>query len=289
VRAPSLPFSHCQLEWATGSKFFDKLAANWSVVQFDPRGVGLSDRNITDFSIDARVCDVEAVVEKLGLETFALHAIGWSGPTAVTYILKNPGRVTHLILDDSTARVRDFMNLPQIRALDQLRGEWNSFLEFLTFTLYGLGRDQAGPIVEYLKQCVTQEGAQRIFDSMRGDDVMDLLPDVKVPTLVVQHSGMKQNVDTARELAARIPNANLVILEGSITDDTDRVITAMADLLGLYRRQTTRSHAHRIRAVWRADDTVHRRGVTHRDDAAVGRRRRTRCPARARADNAQGA
>ncbi len=233
VRAPSLPFSHCQLEWSNGSKFFDTLAANWSIVQFDPRGVGLSDRNVTDFSIDARVRDLEAVVEKLGLETFALHAIGWSAPTAITYILRNPGRVTHLILDDAQARIRDFMNIPQIRALDQLRGEWDAFLEYLVFTLYGLGRDQAGPVIEYLKQCTTQEGATRIFDAVRGDDVMDLLTDVNVPTLIVQHSGMSsQSVETARELAMRIPEARLVILEGAITEDTERVITAMADLLG---------------------------------------------------------
>lgn len=46
IRVPSLPFSHAQLEWASGSEFFDELAANWTVVQYDPRGTGLSDRNV---------------------------------------------------------------------------------------------------------------------------------------------------------------------------------------------------------------------------------------------------
>jgi class 3 adenylate cyclase len=233
VRAPSLPFSHCQLEWANGSNFFDALTANWSVVQYDPRGTGLSDRDVADFSIDARVLDLEAVVEKLGLEKFVLHAIGWSGPMAITYMTRNPGRVTHLILDDSQARVRDFMNIPQIRALDQLTGEWESFLEFLVFTLYGLGREQAAPIVEYLKQCTTQEEARRIFAAVRGDDVTELLPQVAVPTLILQHSGMSsQSVENARFLASRIADSRMVILEGGVRDDTGRVITAMADLLG---------------------------------------------------------
>lgn len=245
VRAPSLPFTHSQLEWANGSDFFDKLAANWSIAQFDPRGVGLSDRNVDDLSLDARIFDLEAVVEKLGLDTFALHAIGWSGPVAISYIVRNPGRVTHLILDDAQARVRDFMAIPQIRALDQLRGEWDEFLQYLVFTLYRLGRDEAAPIIAFLKQCVTQEGAQRIFDAVRGDDVTDLLTRVPVPTLVMQHSGISgQSLDTAREMASLIPNATLVVLDGGVQDSTGRVIAAIADLMGTEPAPATSAPAH---------------------------------------------
>src|SRR2546427_1413018 len=83
IRAPSLPFTHSEHEWAQGSEFFDQLAENWKVAQFDPRGTGLSDRDVTDFSMEARLLDLEAVVDKLGLETFALHGIGWGGPMTV--------------------------------------------------------------------------------------------------------------------------------------------------------------------------------------------------------------
>ncbi len=273
VRAPSLPFSHCQLEWSGGSAFFDSLAANWSVVQFDPRGTGLSDRDVADLSIAGRMLDLEAVTARLGIERFALHAIGWSGPMAITYIVRNPGRVTHLVLDDSQARVRDFMNIPQVRALDQLRGEWESFLEFLVFTLYGLGREQAAPIVEYLKQCVTQDGAQRIFDAVRGDDVTDLLPLVNVPTLVVQHSGMSlQSVDNARFLAANIPDSRLVILEGGVRDDTDRVIAAIADLLGTEAHSPEHPHTHQapsgVRTILFTDMVEHTAMMERLGDAA---------------------
>jgi pimeloyl-ACP methyl ester carboxylesterase len=66
IRVPSLPFTNCQVEWAQGSEFFDQIAANWSAVQFDPRGTGLSDRNVTDFSLEARLLDLEAVVGSWG-------------------------------------------------------------------------------------------------------------------------------------------------------------------------------------------------------------------------------
>jgi len=248
VRVPSLPFSHSQLEWQQGSDFFDHLAANWSVVQYDPRGVGLSDRDPPDLSLEARISDLEAVVDKLGIETFALHGVGWSGPVVVTYTIRHPERVSHLILDDAQMRIEDFMAIPQIRALEQLSGDWDSFLDFLVFTMYGTGRDQSGPIIQYLKACVSQQGAQRIFAAVRGDDAVSLLPQIKAPTLIVQHGGARQNavgvgyqIEGAREMAASIPNARLVILSGGVQDDTGRIFHEIADLLDT---DATAPHKH---------------------------------------------
>ena len=262
VRVPSLPFSHSQMEWQQGSDFFDQLAANWSVVQYDPRGVGLSDREVADLSLEARISDLEAVVDRLGLETFALHAIGWSGPAVVTYAVRNPERVSHLILDDVQMRIEDFFAIPQIRALDQLRGDWESFLEFLVFTIYGVGRDQSAPFVQYLKACVSQEGAQRIFDAVRGDDAVALLPQVQAPTLILQHSGTNQKMDGAREMAANIPNARLVIINGGVQDDTDRIFHEIADLMETdatapHKHSETKLPAGGVRAILFTDVVEH--------------------------------
>jgi class 3 adenylate cyclase len=234
VRAPGIPFTHCQLEWEQGSDFFDQLAANWSVVQFDPRGTGLSDRNVEDFSLEARMLDLDAVVDQLGLDTFALHGIALSGPLAVAYALRHPQRVSHLVLDDSLARSGDFMETPQARALDQLVEEWESFLEHMVFTFFGLGRDQAGPYVEYMRACVTQDVARRIFAAARHDDVTDLLPQLDLPTLVLQHGGAsKQSVEAARDMAARIPGARLVMLGGLAEDDMAKIVHAIGELMGM--------------------------------------------------------
>jgi class 3 adenylate cyclase len=232
IRVPSVPFAHAQLEWQSGSNFFDQLAANWTVVQFDPRGTGLSDRDVQDLSLEARIRDLEAVVDRVGAETFALHGIGWAGPVVVTYGIAHPERVTHLILDDAQVRIEDFMNIPQIRALDQLTGDWDSFLEFLVFAMYGKGRDESGPEIEFLRAAATADDARRIFAHARGDDVTDLLPKITQPTLIVQHAGLRQNVDGAREMAVRIPNARLVMLGGGVQDDTGRIVAEIADLLG---------------------------------------------------------
>ena len=189
LRVPSLPFTHSQLEWEQGSEFFDSLAASFRVVQFDPRGCGLSDRTAEDLSLEARMLDLEAVLDKLGIGKFILHGLGWSGPMAVAYVVAHPDRVTHLILDDSQARIADFMNIPQIRALDALTSEWDSFIDYMVFIMFGLSGDDAEPHKAFLKACTTQQQAQPIFDALRNDDVTDLLAEVQPPTLIISTRG----------------------------------------------------------------------------------------------------
>lgn len=233
IRVPSLPFTHSQLEWEQGSDFFDRLAASFTVVQYDPRGAGLSDREAPDLSREARMLDLDAVVEKLGIERFILHGIGWSGPMVITYAVRHPDRVSHLILDDSQARTRDFMNIPQIRALDQLTSEWDSFLDYMIFIMFGKNREEGVSHKLFLQACTTQQDAQRVFDALRDDDAADLLPQVAVPTLIVQHvGGSRMYVENAREMAALIPNANMILLEGTALDDNERIIQGIAELTG---------------------------------------------------------
>ena len=233
VRVPSLPFTHSEREWAEGSDFFDQLAENWSVAQYDPRGNGLSDRNATDYSLEARLLDLGAVVDKLSLEKFALHGIGWGGPLAVTYAVRNPERVSHLILDDTQPRTEDFFNVPQMRVLDALTTEWDAFLEYLAFQIYGVGRAESRPIVEFLNSCVNQETLTLISEAARHDDVTELLAELRMPALIVQHSGVSQQyIEAARDMAARIPNARLVMLGGGPLAETSKIIRAIGDLLG---------------------------------------------------------
>jgi class 3 adenylate cyclase len=225
---------HSQLEWSQGSEFFDRLAENWSVVQFDPRGMGLSDRDVHDFSMESRQLDLEAIVDKLGLDRFVLHGIGWGGPVAVTYAIRNPERVSHLILDDTQPRTEDFFNVPQMRVLDQLSTEWDAFLEYLAFMIYGVGREDGRPVVKFLRACVNQETVPEISRAARNDDVTELLPQLLMPVLVLQHEGVsKQNAEAARDMAARIPNARFVLLEGLPVADLRKVLQAIGELVGM--------------------------------------------------------
>src|SRR3990170_8005518 len=86
VIMPNLPFSHIQQEWQIPEyrHYYQRLAEGRKVVRYDGRGNGLSDRDVPGFSLDAYVMDLEAVVERLGLESVALFAGIHAGPVGIT-------------------------------------------------------------------------------------------------------------------------------------------------------------------------------------------------------------
>ena len=97
------PFPHLQLDWEVpeSRSWWERWAKNRQLVRYDARGTGLSDRDVTDFSLDAGVRDLEAVVDGQGLERFALWAGATSGLVGIAYAVRHPERVTHLILWNS--------------------------------------------------------------------------------------------------------------------------------------------------------------------------------------------
>ncbi len=74
------------------------LARDHQFIRYDERGCGLSAHDVDDFSIDAFVQDLEAVVDDLGLDRFPLLGVSQGGPIAITYAARHPERVSHLIL-----------------------------------------------------------------------------------------------------------------------------------------------------------------------------------------------
>ena len=77
-------FSHAELSWETFSAITQPLAAKYHVVSYDSRGTGLSDRSAIDFSMEAMMRDLEAVVERTGFNSFVLAAWTSGVPIAVT-------------------------------------------------------------------------------------------------------------------------------------------------------------------------------------------------------------
>ena len=83
-----------------------ELSRRYRLVRYDERGCGLSDWDVPDFSLDAWVRDLEAVVDAAGLERFPLLGISQGGPVAIAYAVRNPERVSHLVLLGSFAQGR---------------------------------------------------------------------------------------------------------------------------------------------------------------------------------------
>ena len=87
--------------------WLERSAQNGRLVGYDLRGYGLSDRAVTDFSLDARVADLEAVADRLELDRFVLVGVNDSGPVAIAYATRHADRVSHLVLWCAWARYGD--------------------------------------------------------------------------------------------------------------------------------------------------------------------------------------
>jgi len=100
--------THLEHDWSgpVWRHWLRDLARYHTLVRYDERGCGLSDRDVDDFSIDAWVHDLEAVVDQAGLERFPLLGISQGASVSVAYAVKHPDRVTHLILYGGYARGR---------------------------------------------------------------------------------------------------------------------------------------------------------------------------------------
>jgi pimeloyl-ACP methyl ester carboxylesterase len=87
-----------ELQGPSSRSFYERLSERRRLVRYDCRAAGLSDRRVTDYSLKGLLLDLEAVVDRLGLDSFNLFAHARSGLIAVTYALRQPERVSHLIL-----------------------------------------------------------------------------------------------------------------------------------------------------------------------------------------------
>ena len=111
VYMPPMPVTHVELEWKVdwfrgGWEAFARAA---TFVRYDGRGFGLSDRNGTDFTVDAMVRDLEAVTDALALPALALIAPFEQSIPALAYADRHPERVAALVLWLGVRRGSDFL------------------------------------------------------------------------------------------------------------------------------------------------------------------------------------
>jgi pimeloyl-ACP methyl ester carboxylesterase len=84
-----------------------------TLIRYDARGNGLSDRNVEDVSFETSVGDLEAVVEAAGLERFALLGISQGCAVAIAYAVRHPQRVSrHICSADTRSAGQSAHNRP---------------------------------------------------------------------------------------------------------------------------------------------------------------------------------
>lgn len=217
------------LEWDWQSPIWRHLLREFSrdhtFIRYDERGNGLSDWKVADLSFNAWVEDLESVVAAAKLDRFPLLGISQGGAVAIAYAVRHPEKVSHLILYGAYARgwiTRDSAEeIEQRQAqLTLVRLGWgkdNPAFRQLWTSLYAPDAtpEQAQSFNDLQRISTSPENAVKLLTEMGKIDVVDLLPQVKVPTIVL-HCRDEAGVpfEEGRKLASMIPGARFVPLEG---------------------------------------------------------------------------
>src|SRR3990172_469510 len=214
------PFCHLEAEWRipTYRLWNERLEEKARLVRYDARGSGLSQRDVDDLSLDARLLDLEAVADHLALDTLDLHGYGTAGQVAITYAVRHPGRVAHLILWDSFARPSDYYQIPQLQGLIALaNSDWEMFTETVAQVFFGWSAGEpARKFAAFLRDCTTPELGRAALAAALASFLSSLLPQVSTPTMVGRaRESVFPGIEITRSLASAIPNASLTTVDGA--------------------------------------------------------------------------
>lgn len=219
--------THLEYDWNSPvwHHWLTDFSDHFSYIRYDQRGCGLSDRQIDDFSLNAWVNDLEAVVDSIGLERFALLGPSQGGAIAVAYAIRHPHRVSHLILYGAYSRGRlrrqlSAQEMEEARMLiDLMRVGWGkntaAFRQvFSTLFMPDGSMEETNWFNDLQRISTSPENAAKIEQAVYNIDVSKMATKVSVPTLVL-HSRDEVMIpfEEGRTLAAMIPGALFVPLE----------------------------------------------------------------------------
>lgn len=240
--APAWWVSHLELDWQDEAfrRFWEALAEGHTLVRYDRLGVGMSDREGLDAhpSVDGEVALLGRVLDELELERVALIGGSSGGCTAIAFAARFPERVERLLLYGAYADGAA-VSSPQVRGaiVTTVRSHWGLGSRLLADVFLGnVDRAEQDRFARYQRAATSAETAARLLEFIYRTDVRAELPLVQAPTLVV-HRRSDRAIPYAlgRELAAAIPHAALVPLNGSAhfpwAGDAHSVVRAFRSVL----------------------------------------------------------
>ena len=248
-------FTHLEAEWAWPEMrmFWERLAERFTVVRYDGRGIGLSDRFADEFTEETRQRDLEAVLNAVGSNAAVLLGISEGGWTAAAYAIQHPTQITGLVLYGAYVRgaqARPGYDREEDEAVVTLiRKGWGrdspAFRQIITSQFF---RSDADPKLiahfnELQRLSADSDTAARYHASChtRGDG-SELFRQIRIPTLIIHsREDCAVSADEGRLLASMIPDSQLVLLPSSahyFPTDTD-VVTRAADAITRFLHVTT--------------------------------------------------
>lgn len=221
--------SHLQFDWESPvwRHFLADIGRFATIIRFDERGHGLSDWEVTDHSLEARIGDLEAVVDDAGLgeggQPFALMAMAQGGPVAISYAARHPERVTRLLFYGSYSSASQGLDAEELELEDTFgqmikvgwaRPESTFRRVFTSLMIPGATEEQMRWVDELQRVSVSASTAYLARRQRMLADANALLSELDVPTLVLHSTGDQMNdFHYGRHLASSIAGARLVALD----------------------------------------------------------------------------
>ena len=220
--------THIEYDWEnpTGSQLLPFLADRFDLVRYDGRGSGLSERNVAEVSLATFQRDLEAVVDALKLPRYALLCGGSGCTTAIAHAATYPERVSKMIVQggilDGGQKPGTAILIGMVSSyVDSVGKDWGSvgltLLRALVAGAFpGLSPDEVERCVNLLPLTTSLKNALRHLSAYGEIDVVDLLPNVRAPTLVLHcRHNRALPLEQSLRLASSIPNARLLSLDSA--------------------------------------------------------------------------
>jgi pimeloyl-ACP methyl ester carboxylesterase/DNA-binding CsgD family transcriptional regulator len=219
--------THLEHQWRSLAwrPWLEAFSNEHTVVRYDSRGCGLSEREIGDVSFETWIRDFECVIDAAGCERFSLLGTCQGGPIAMEYAARHPERVTHLVLYGTYVRGRlkriDLPNQVEKAAvlLDLLRLGWGQ--ENHAFLQVWAAQFQPGGTLEHLRSWSEQqraatsaETAARLLPISWNLDMTQTVRRIKCPVLVAHPArDAVVPIEEGRMLARLIPDCRFIELD----------------------------------------------------------------------------
>jgi pimeloyl-ACP methyl ester carboxylesterase/DNA-binding CsgD family transcriptional regulator len=205
--------------------WIDELSRGHTLVRYDKRGCGLSDWDASEFSVDAWVQDLAAVVDAAGLQRFALVGLSQGGAVAIAYATRYPDRVSHLVLCGAFARGRfqwakssderdEYEMVIRLAEIGWDRDNPAFRQTFATQLLPDGTREQHHSFTEMMRLSTSGQTAGRVLRAVGKLDVTAQAAQVRCPALVFHaRNDARVPYEEGLLIASLIPGARFVPLD----------------------------------------------------------------------------
>ena len=220
--------SHLALSWERAPivRTIERLSTFSRLIRFDKRGTGMSDRVTNAATIEERTDDIRAVMDAAGSQGAVLLGVSEGGSMACVFAAQYPERTRGLIVWGCQATWVRRPGHPWGYDADQydqmvqsLRDSWPS-REYMRGWGAGLGKDAPDELVDEVlrfAQASASPAAIVALEQMNREiDIRDVLPSIRVPTLLMVRAGDPvASVDAVEAMAAMIPGSRMTVFPGA--------------------------------------------------------------------------